>query len=590
MTHSPLDEVRTRYAAERARRVRDDRDAQYGYLDDAPDPWNERVERAPLTDVVDVAVVGAGLSGLTTAATLKKEGVERVRLIDRAGDVGGTWYWNRYPAAQCDVESYVYLPLLDEMGYVPTEKYAYQGEILAYLQSVARRFDLYRDACFHTGVEDAAWDEAEQLWVVETDRGDRFRAHFLVLSGGFLQRPKLPAIPGLSEFQGTMFHSSRWDYAYTGGGPGRDGGGLPGLRDKRVGVIGTGASGLQIVTPLAKAAEHLVVFQRTPSTVLPRNNRPTDPEWASILRPGWHRERVEFFEQWTNGRFDQPDVIADGWTEVYAPVAVRHGAGLAGGPQEQEQAELADLAAMDRVRQRIAETVRDPDTAAALMPYYPMLCKRVGFHDDYLDAFNRPNVTLVDTRGAGVEKVTANAVIAEGREYELDLLILATGFDTVRGYLRSWGFDVVGRAGLRLSEHWRDGMRTMHGVTVRHFPNLFLVAALTQNAITVNYGAHAGVMAEHISYVVGEARSRGHAVVEASEQAEAAWADMVASTASERQTEFLRSCTPGYYNNEGNLESRTRQGSARLGGGSVAYHEILRGWRSAGTLSGLDCS
>ena len=236
---SHLEEIRERYAIERDRRIRAEGNAQYQEIDPSLDPSAEPIQRSPLRDQVEVAVIGAGLSGLVVAVELRRVGVESIRLIDRAGDVGGTWYWNRYPAAQCDVESYIYMPLLEEMGYLPTMKYAYQPEIFAHCQAIARKFDLYRDACFQTGVESLNWDDAEGLWTISTDRGDVMKAQFVVLAGGILQQPKFPEIPGLSAFSGNVFHSSRWDYSYTGGGPGPDGGGLPNLRDKRVGVIGT---------------------------------------------------------------------------------------------------------------------------------------------------------------------------------------------------------------------------------------------------------------------------------------------------------------------------------------------------------------
>jgi len=584
---SHIDEMRDRYALERSLRLRPEGSAQYSYLEEPADPSAEPIDRAPLQDEVDVTVIGAGLSGLTCAVLLRKAGVERVRLVDRGGDVGGTWYWNRYPAAQCDVESYIYMPLLEEMGYVPTQKYVYQPEILSYCQSVAAKFDLYRYASFQTEVTDLAWEDADGQWTVRTDRGDSFRTQFLVVAGGFLQRPKLPGIPGLADFRGKVFHSSRWDYRYTGGGPGRDGGGLPGLRDKRVGLVGTGASGLQIVTPVANAAHHLYVFQRTPVVVLPRGNRPTDPDWAASLQAGWQRERMEAFNRRGNAILDEPDPVGDGWTEVVFPVMASHGAGLFGSDEDRERAELADVAAMDRVRSRVAELVKDPDTAAKLMPYFRMLCKRPSFHDEYLQSYNRTNVTLVDTSGTGPEKIAGKAVVVSGQEYEVDCLILATGFDTARGLLRSWGVDLTGRDGLRLTEYWRDGMRTFQGMQVRNFPNCFFHST-TQNAGPPNYTSSSLEISEHIAYVIAQVRARGAQRVETTAEAESAWVQMIQAAIPQTHLDFFRNCTSGFYNNDGDLDDVNRLGANNFLGGSLMFYNLIRQWRAEDALQGLE--
>ncbi len=580
-----LEIVRDRYAMERARRLRQDGPGQYEFLDVVDDPWTERTERSARRDEVDVVVIGAGLSGLTCAALLRKAGVERVRLIDRAGDVGGTWYWNRYPAAQCDVESHIYLPLLEDMDYIPSMKYVYQPEIFEHCRSIARKYGLYDEALFQTDVVELAWNDVDEKWTILTDRGDAVRTQFVVIAGGFLQRPKLPGIPGLADFKGKLFHSSRWDYAYTGGAPGRDGGGLPNLADKRVGVLGTGASGLQIVTPLAEAARHLTVFQRTPTVILPRNNEPTDPEWAKSLQPGWQQARMDAFNRRGNSRLDEPDPIRDGWTEIVFPVMASHGAGLFGGPEQRQKAELDDLAAMDAVRDRVASIVKDPDTAAKLMPYFRMLCKRPSFHDEYLQSFNRPNVTLVDTAGVGPEKVVGNAVVVAGEEYELDCLVLATGFDTSRGPLKSWGVDLVGRDGIRLAEHWKDGMRTYHGIHVHNFPNLFLHST-TQTAGPPNYATSALEISQHIAYIISQARARNVRRLEATPEAEAGWVQTINSLIPDALIEFQRNCTPGFWNNEGKLDSVHRKGTLYLGG-SVMFYDTLRSWREEQAFAGL---
>ena len=280
------DALRDKYRRERDKRLRPEGNEQYvevkgrfaHFLDD---PYaTPGFARAPLTDAVEVAVIGGGFGGLLAGARLRQQGVESIRMIDPACDFGGTWYWNRYPGIACDIESYTYLPLLEELGYVPTQKYADGAEILAHSQAIARKFDLYRDACFQTRVTDLSWDEASSRWIISTQHGDRMRARFVVLATGPLNRPKLPGIPGIEDFQGHSFHASRWDYDYTGGD---SSGGLVGLRGKRVGIIGTGATSVQCVPHVGEWAEHLYVFQRTPSSIDVKHSPKTDPAWAQSL-------------------------------------------------------------------------------------------------------------------------------------------------------------------------------------------------------------------------------------------------------------------------------------------------------------------
>lgn len=584
LTH--LDDIRDRYAIERARRLRAEPNKHYAYLEHADDPWMPPVARPAMHDEVDVVVVGAGLSGLCCAVMLRKAGLKRIRLVDRAGDFGGTWYWNRYPAAQCDIESYIYLPFLEDMQYTPSAKYVYQPEILKHCQSVATKFDLYRDACFQTDVLELAWNDVDARWTVLTDRGDAFRTQFLVVAGGFLQRPKLPDFPGLGSFRGRIFHSSRWDYNYTGGEPSHDGGGLPGLRDARVGLVGTGASGLQLVTPVAKAARHLTVFQRTPVVVLPRNNQLTDEEWASSREPGWQRSRIEAFNRRGNAILNEPDPVQDGWTEVVFPVMASHGRGLFGDAEQRQQAELVDLQAMDAVRRRVSELVNDPEVAAKLMPYFRMLCKRPSFHDEYLQSFNRDNVTLVDIRG-GIDRITSDSVVVGDNEYPVDCLILATGFDTSRGLLKSWGVDLVGRDGVLLTEYWGGGMRTFQGMHSRNFPNCFFHST-TQNAGPPNYTSSALEISEHIAYTIATARARGYQRIETTPDAEETWVQMIKAFIPDTHTEFLRNCTPGFYNNYGDIEGKRRLGATNFLGGSLLFYDMLRKWRAEDDLTGLE--
>ncbi|MCX2931149.1 NAD(P)/FAD-dependent oxidoreductase [Mycobacterium sp. CVI_P3] len=565
------DALRARYAREREVRLRADGIAQYvevagDFAGFARDPWSDQPPtRDPLTDEVDVAIIGAGFGGLLTGARLRELGVRSIRLIDKAADVGGTWYWNRYPGIACDVESYVYMPLLEEVGYLPTEKYAKGPEIFAHCQRIAEHYDLYRDACLHTEVRQIRWDEDLSRWIVETDRGDAIRARFVSMANGYLQKPKLPGIPGIAAFTGHTFHTSRWDYDYTG----KD---LELLADKRIGLIGTGATAVQCVPHLARAVGHLSVFQRTPSSVDVRDNRPTDPQWAAGLTPGWQRRRIENFQQLTAGGQADEDLVADAWTSITKTLLVMR------------DGELADFAKMEEIRARIDAIVADPDTAEALKPWYGYFCKRPCFHDDYLASFNRPNVTLVDTHGQGVQCITKRGVVVDGVEHEIDCLIFATGFEVGTEYARRTGFEVVGRSGLTLTEKWRAGVRTLHGLMVEGFPNLF-VESIAQSGFTVNFPYLLDVQASHVAWIIAQALAREVTRLEPTSAAEEGWVDTVV-VRSAGTADRARSCTPGYYNREGQANAITRQGSFFYGT-PTEYADILAAWRDGGALEGL---
>ena len=431
-----------------------------------------------------MAVIGGGFAGLITGARLRQAGIDDFRIIEKGGDFGGTWYWNRYPGAQCDVESYVYLPLLEETSYVPSEKYVRAPEILEHCRRIAQHFELYQRACLSTEVTAIAWDATRRRWVVHTDRGDRLSARFLVMGNGPLHRPKLPGIPGIEDFRGHAFHTSRWDYGYTGGD---SNGNLRRLADKRVGIIGTGATAVQVVPHVAADAGELYVFQRTPSSIDVRANRPTDPSWAASLQPGWQRQRMENFTLLTSGGFAEEDLVMDGWTDIIGKLVTRLRDRSPGSEGDLASIlELADFEKMEQIRSRVDTIVTDPATAEALKPWYRQFCKRPCFHDAYLQAFNRPNVSLVHTDGRGVDAITAEGVIVGEREYAVDCLIYATGFEVGTDYTRRAGYDVVGSRGVSLSEYWRGGMRSLHGMHVHGFPNMFVLGH-TQGGFTVNY-------------------------------------------------------------------------------------------------------
>ena len=585
------DALREKYRAERDKRLRTDGNDQYREVTGdlahyVEDPYVDApIDRAPLTDEVDVAVIGGGFGGLLAGAELRKAGVKNLRMIEKGGDFGGTWYWNRYPGAACDIESYVYLPLLEETGFMPERKYSRAAEILDHSRRIARKYDLYDNACLQTEVTDMWWDEDASRWVIETNRGDRMRAHFVVMSNGPLHRPKLPGIKGVESFKGHSFHTSRWDYDYTGGGPE---GGLDRLADKTVGIIGTGATAVQCVPHLAAGAKQLYVFQRTPSSIDVRNDRPTDYDRAKTLEPGWHKHRMENFNILVSGGFASEDLVNDGWTDIIRNLLfiASQGDNKNLSPKElADLAELADFKKMEQVRARVDEVIKDPATAEALKPWYRQFCKRPCFHDDYLAAFNRPNVELVDTQGLGVDKITEDAVWANGKEYKVDCLIYATGFEVGTDYTRRAGYDLKGRGGLTLSQKWADGMRTLYGMNVRDFPNVFIMGP-AQAGFTANYPHLLLEQAVHISYVIDEARKRQARIVQPTEEAESGWVQTIIDNAALRR-KFLEECTPGYYNNEGKPADRSEQ-NASYGAGSVKYFEILEDWRKAGKLDGLE--
>jgi cation diffusion facilitator CzcD-associated flavoprotein CzcO len=582
--------LRAKYREERDKRLRADGNDQYieiagRFAHYADDPYaGVPIAREPRRDDVDVALIGGGFGGLLAGAHLRELGVRDLRLIEKGGDVGGTWYFNRYPGIACDVESYVYMPLLEEIGALPSEKYARGTEIFEHCRAIARKYDLYRDACLQTEVREIRWDPGAARWIIQTNRGDAMRARFVCLANGYLQKPKLPGIPGIERFRGPSFHTSRWDYSVTGGDAS---GNLAKLCDKRVGIIGTGASAVQCIPHLGASAKQLFVFQRTPSSVDVRANRPTDPAWAASLRPGWQRERIDNFQILTTGGFAEQDLVADGWTDIVRKLLSRRLAAPdpASAPEELARTlDLADFEKMEEIRARVAKVVRDPATAEALKPWYGQFCKRPCFHDEYLETFNRPNVTLVDTQGRGVERITEKGVVAGGREVELDVLIYATGFEVATDYSRRAGFRIIGRDGVTLSDAWKNGIRTLHGIHIHGFPNCFMLS-IAQSGFTVNFPYLLDVQARHIAYIAERALASGVSSLEVSAAAEAAWVDEIIRIA-ERSGAMSDNCTPGYYNEEGRRGPASRQNSFYFGG-PTEYAELLARWRADGSLAGL---
>ncbi|MCC6917763.1 MAG: NAD(P)/FAD-dependent oxidoreductase [Alphaproteobacteria bacterium] len=577
--------LRRRYVEERDKRLRPEGNEQYigvegRFAHFMDDPYvDPGFTRAPLADEVDVIIVGGGFAGLFAGARLREAGVKSIRIIEKAGDFGGTWYWNRYPGCACDVESYIYLPLLEETGYMPKRKYAPAPEIMEHCRRIGRHFGLYDHACFQTQVTSMTWDATAARWRVKTDRGDDMRARFVIVGPGPLNRPKLPGIPGIDTFKGHAFHTSRWDYAYTGGGPE---GNLAKLADKRVGIIGTGATAIQCIPHLGASAKQLYVFQRTPSVVDVRNDRETDPAWAKALTPGWQRRRQVNFDSLIAGIPVEDDQVGDGWTEIFRTVfSLAKAPGGTGTADLEELRQLADFQKLEQIRARVDAVVKDPATAEALKPWYNMFCKRPCFHDDYLETFNRPNVTLVDTAGRGVERLTEHGVVANGKEYEVDCLVFATGFEVGTDYTRRADFEVRGRDSLSLTDRWKGGVKSLHGMQTRGFPNFFIIGG-AQSGVTVNIPLTADEQAKHIAHVISTGMSRQVRSIEISEAAENAWQAEMAAKAVNRD-KFFTECTPGYYNGEGKPEDGAFF-SGIYGGGPFEYMRLLEDWRANGGL------
>ena len=594
LSQEDRDALRVRYRQERDKRLRPDANDQYiaptgRFAHFVDDPYTARVERAPRFDEVTLAFIGGGFAGLVTGARLKQAGIDDLLIIEAGGDFGGVWYWNRYPGAMCDTAAMVYLPLLEETRYMPTQKYTFAPEIYAHTQRIARTFGLYEHALFSTTITGLEWDESAARWVIRTDRGDVIRARFVAMGTGPLHRPKLPGIPGIETFTRHAFHTSRWDYAYTGGDP--NGAPMTKLADKRVGIIGTGATAVQCIPPLGRDAQDLYVFQRTPSSVDVRNNHPIDPEWFKTLAPGWQQEWLTNFATLQTGGFADRDLVQDGWTDIAIRVRDRVVAEMSAGASFEPATILkafedSDDEKMTEIRARVDAIVRDPRTAADLKPWYRQLCKRPCFHDEYLQAFNRPNVHLVDTDGKGVERIDATGVWVGGTHYELDCLIFASGFEFATDYKRRAGYDTIGRGGEALSAHWADGLQTLHGIHVHGFPNLFIVG-LGQGANLISNITHNLTdIGTTIATVVRHALDVGADEVEPTAEAEAEWVRLIESN----PQAFLGNpdCTPGYYNNEGRAFGRRER--LTLGGypgGPVAYFQFIDAWRASGLFEGL---
>jgi cation diffusion facilitator CzcD-associated flavoprotein CzcO len=591
-----IEGLRKKYHEEREKRLRGEGQKQYlravGDFAETyeADPYMPVVPREPLFEDLDVAILGAGWSGLMAAYHLQQAGVSTVRNVDHAGDFGGVWYWNRYPGLQCDNDAYCYLPLLEEMGFMPSQKFANGYEIMEYCQSIARKYGFHDKALFHTTVTSMRWDESIQRWRVGTDRGDEIRARFVVMANGLLNMPKLPGIPGIRDFKGKTFHTARWDYEYTGGS--RKHPVLDKLADKRVAIVGTGATAIQAIPFLGRYAKQLYVLQRTPSTVDERKNPRTDPEWVKTLQPGWQKERKANFHRAAMERFapGEPDLICDIWTEISRNVSAKlESLGWPELTMEQfmEIREREEYGVMERLRHRVESLVTDKETAETLKPYYRFLCKRPCSNDDFYPTMSRPNVKLIDVSDTkGVERMTEKGFVADGVEYEIDCMIFASGFEVTSDLDRRWGIDKFeGRGGKSIYQHWSQGPKSLHGIMTHGFPNQFFVGFI-QGALNASTTEQFSSQGHHIAYVISEAMKRGAKVVEPTQEAQDAYVKHYEEVMMDT-SRFQRECTPSYFTNEGQVKAPWALFRS-YGLGWTAFQDLLSTWRNSGKLEGLE--
>ncbi|KAI9010588.1 cyclododecanone monooxygenase [Hyaloraphidium curvatum] len=602
--HPQPAELKAKYLHERDKRVRSEHGGQYIVVGEGPkgekyarwldDPHSERKEREPMEEEVEVLVLGAGFSGLQMGARLKDFGITDFKIVDTAGDVGGTWYWNRYPGVACDSEAYCYLPLLEELGYMPSARYISGNEIREHCVRLAKHWDLYPHMVFQTKCVDLRWSEDDKRWIVKTDRGDTFRARFLAACGGPINVPHLPDVPGIETFKGHEFHTSRWDYKYTGGNPEKNDLNLVNLKGKRVAIIGTGATAVQCIPYLAEWSKELYVFQRTPSAVAPRENTPTDPAWWKSLPKGWQRDRDRKFNQADLGT-EPEDGLDDGFSlSFYSWNSLVREARRAGdnhGHSDAELMQLADFRHMEWLRKRVRDTVKDPKKAELLCPYYNLWCKRPVFSDTYLEAFNRDSVHVIDTSEAkGIERITEKGVVVNGTEYEVDCIVWSTGFEAP-GFKTD--FRIVGRDGLTRDEKWMRDMRIacLYGILQSGFPNL-IYFGLIQGTISPNFPSIYYIYASMAAYIINEMVKRGVKEFDVDPKAEADWAAACIAANSknplQRGPQFLADCTPGYYNGEGSPQTIALAAlAAPYGGGIIEYNQIVTDWMNSGELKGM---
>lgn len=622
---SGVDEIQVekRYGEERAKRLREDGPAQWidisldeNFKRFQDDPW---VDPDAVNDVksmfpdgsCQLLIIGAGFGGLMYAVRMVQAGVhpEYIRIVDPAGGFGGTWYHNRFPGLMCDIESYCYLPLLEETGYMPKHRYSYGEEIRKYAEDIADKWNITNSAVFQTKAEKLLWDETAKEWQVELvqRKGNHsqdltVRSKFVATVNGVLNWPKLPGFPGILDFQGKIFHSARWDYSITGGSQGNPS--LTRLKDKRVAIVGTGATAVQIVPHLARWSKHLYVVQRTPASVDRRDQRPTDPEWFHkqvATAKGWQRERLRnFHNHFRTGEKPSVNVVDDQWTEsIMLPIS-----GNPDGPTSMEElpAYMKTLNALDlprqaSVRARCEKIVKDHKVAQALQPWYPTWCKRPAYHDDYYPSFNQDNVTLIDTEGKGPDCITADSIIVGNQSLPVDIIIFATGYRAPFGGTpaEKANLTITGLNGVSMTQEWaRNGPTTLHGVIDKNFPNLFL-SGPWQASTSPNFLFNVDELAKHASYILSEAKRRAGGkpfAVAPTAKAVEDWGMQVLMRAAPMAA--IVGCTPNYFNLEGKLDQTppemqtTMAKSGLWGKGIEDFVATVEAWRVEGSMQGIE--
>jgi cation diffusion facilitator CzcD-associated flavoprotein CzcO len=614
-----------RYSEERAKRLRDDGDNQFvdislsdNFQSFLEDPWAEaagvKEAKAMFPDNrCQLLILGAGWGGLLYAVRMVEAGMrpEDIRIIDSAGGFGGTWYWNRYPGLTCDIESYCYLPLLEETGYVPQHRYAHGEEIRNYANLTAEKFGVADSAVFQTKARKLIWDAKLKEWQVELVQQRQkeqpqileVHAQFVVTVNGPLNWPKLPDVPGILEYKGDIFHSSRWNYALTGGSP--EDPSLTKLEGKRVAIIGTGATAVQIIPHLARWASHLYVVQRTPAAVDYFDQRETDPTWFRnnvATTDGWQRERMRNLHQhFTTEKQPPINLVNDGWTGAVGMVAI---AGNASGPKSPEELpaylqklHTIDLPRQERIRRRVEQEVKDPILANKLRAWYPSWCKRPTFSNEYLSTFNRDNVTLIDTDGKGLDSVSTDSIVAGGQSYPVDVIICATGFRApFKGSpAEKANMTIIGRDGAVMSEEWaRNGPSTQHGILDHNFPNLFL-SGPWQATLSPNNLFNTDVLAKNSAYILAEAKRKADGkpfAVTSTAAAAEEWAAQVMMHSTPMAAIF--GCTPSYFNGEGAIDRAPAEMQINMarsglwGHGIEDFVRIVEAWREEGSMQGIE--
>ncbi|KAI1412554.1 FAD/NAD(P)-binding domain-containing protein [Hypoxylon sp. FL1857] len=635
-------QIQQKYTAEAQKRLRPDGSSQYQTLSESDsdrlrhlvdDIWADHAaldaQPSPIApgDCPKFLIIGAGLGGIMGAVRLIQAGfsADQIRIIETAGGVGGTWYWNRYPGLHCDIESYIYMPLLEETGYMPSHKYAPGVEIRNYLKDVVKKWNLEDKILFRTKVDKLEWDESARVWKVDftTGRGPRgdekvsstVNAEFVWLTAGLLSKPQVPKLAGvgIEGFKGDYFHTSLWNYNVTGGSPEEAFPALSKLKDKTVGIIGTGATAIQVVPELAKYAKEVYVFQRTPSAVYSRGQKPTDPEeWKTIAgQPGWQDARQANYLAHIHNIAPPgtPNLVDDEWSKQPAYSALVGDPEFANVAPEKVQEVIATFLARDaensaRLRARIAAIVKDKETAEKLTPWYPAWCKRPAHSDVYLESFNESNVHLIDTDGKGVDSVTPQGLVANGQEIPLDILIFGTGYQSPSASLADpsgrAGVKVLGRGGQSIGERWEPtGPATLHGVATNGFPNLFFLSPL-QAGVSANHANALDAQCRQIAYVAATAHKKAGGLdksgltVEIGVPAQEEWSLRIMQGAARFATMAI--CTPSYINNEGHLvdpnatqeDLMKRARASPYSAGLPEFIKELERWREGDKLSGVE--